>query len=182
MMSHHGESSLEPLPGSQICRLRLLGPIVFGARELGAEGGGDRVDHVVLELEDLGVGDVVFLGPEMAAAAGLDQLDGRAQPISDSPDAAFEDVADAELSADLPDVDRLALLGEARVASDYEEMAIAGKPREDVLRHAIGQELRVGIVRHIREGQDRDRGSIRDEGEASRGLGLGRFLRLGRSR
>ena len=34
--------------------------------------------------------------------------------------AAFQDIAHAQLSADLPDVDRLAFVGKARIAGDHE--------------------------------------------------------------
>lgn len=57
----------------------------------------------------------------MSANVGLDELAGDAHAIARLANAAFEDVAHAELASYPLDLDRLAFVGEARVAGDDEE-------------------------------------------------------------
>ena len=101
-------------------------PLAPRALDLGrSDRGLDRPDHVgrdpVLEVEHVLAGPVVPLGPEVPAGHGLDELGRDPHPLAGRADAALEHVADAELPADLAHVDRLALVGEARVAGDDEE-------------------------------------------------------------
>ncbi len=56
----------------------------------------------------------------MRAAFGVDELRVEAHAVLFALDRAFEDVADAELLADLLGVDVLALVGEGGVAGDDE--------------------------------------------------------------
>ena len=79
---------------------------------------------------------------------------------SDLAHAAFEHVAHAELAADLPDVDRAALVGEGRIARDDEQCRKARECRDDVLDHPVG-EVVVQVAAEILERQDSDRGLIR---------------------
>src|SRR5262249_50890142 len=59
---------------------------------------GDRV----LEIEDVLHGTIVFVRPEMRAAARLDQLGCDTQPIADLADTALQHISHAELAPDLP--------------------------------------------------------------------------------
>ena len=51
---------------------------------------------------------------------GVDELDIDAHAVSAALDAAFEDIADVQFAPDLLHVERLALVGERRVAGDDE--------------------------------------------------------------
>src|SRR5262249_42637222 len=62
-----------------------------------------------------------FLTPSKDAAQRVDQLGGHTNPVRRPADAPFQHVADAKVLADLLDVRGLALVGERRVPSDYEE-------------------------------------------------------------
>ena len=103
---------------------------------------------------------VVSLGPDVLAGLGVDELAGDADPLAGRPDAALEHVAHAELARDLPHVDRLALVDEARVAGDDEEPAQARERRDDVLGDAVGEIVLLGVAAHVGEGQDGDRGLV----------------------
>ena len=61
----------------------------------------DLLHHLVLDGEDVGQLAVVALGPQMAAARGVDELRGDAHAVAGLADAAFEHEAHAELAADL---------------------------------------------------------------------------------
>jgi hypothetical protein len=66
-------------------------------------------------------------------------------------DTAFEDIVRAKLAADLFDVDRLALTGEARVARDHGEQADARQGSDDVLDNTVGEIFLLG-GRHLGSG------------------------------
>jgi catechol 2,3-dioxygenase-like lactoylglutathione lyase family enzyme len=85
-----------------------------------------KVEHV---FEDT----IEMVGPQMAARRGVDELAGDSNTVGRLADAAFEYVADTELAADLLDVDRLALVGEARIAGDHEQRLEARESGDDVL-------------------------------------------------
>src|SRR5207249_10548166 len=60
---------------------------------------------------------------------GIYQLGGDPQPVAGLADRAFEHVADTELAPDLLHIDRLALIGEARIARDDEQPADRSEER-----------------------------------------------------
>lgn len=124
----------------------------------------DRADHVlgdaVLQVEHVGRRAIEPVGPQMRAGDGVDQLPGDAQPIAAAANATLEHIADAEVAADLADIDRLALVGEGGVARDHGEAAAAGKRGGDVLGNAIGKIILLRIAAHIGERQHRDRRTL----------------------
>jgi hypothetical protein len=69
-------------------------------------------NNVVLQFEQVIHPAIVSLRPDMAHRLRLDQLRIDAHPVAGPTHAAFEDVPYAQLASDLPDVDRLALVGE----------------------------------------------------------------------
>jgi hypothetical protein len=85
--------------------------------------GDDGVGNFILYCEYVGQVAVVMLCPDMTAGRGVIELRGDAYAIAASSDTAFEHVAHAELSGDLPHMDWLALIGERGVARDHEEPA-----------------------------------------------------------
>ena len=134
-----------------------LDDLDFRARQLGLEPRGNALHHLVLQRAELALGTVETLGPEMVAGLGLDQLDGQPQRRPDRPQAALDQVAHAELAPDRPGVTRAALVGEAGVARDDEEVGHARKQGRQVLGQAIGEELDLTPVRKTVEWQDRQR-------------------------
>ena len=89
-------------------------------RTLGSMTPTTRSVDLVLKVEHVVESAVEPVGPDMRAGLGLDQLGGDAQPVPALADAAFQHIAHAEFAPDLPDVDRLALVDEARIARDDE--------------------------------------------------------------
>ena len=89
----------------------------------------------------------------MRAGLGVDELRGDAHAVARLAHAAFEHIADAELASDLPHVDRLALVGEARIARDHEQPFDARQAGDDVLDHAVGEILLLRIAAHVLERQ-----------------------------
>jgi hypothetical protein len=67
---------------------------------------------------------VVLLSPQVVAVCGVEELHRRTHDVADRPEAAFEDVVDAEFPADLADVRGLAFVGERRVACDDIEVLV----------------------------------------------------------
>src|ERR1700720_3831458 len=75
-------------------------------------------------------------GPEMRPGFSLDQLRADADAVAASPHRALEDIAHAEFAPDLLHVDRLALVGEGRIAREHEQPANAAERGDDLLDHA----------------------------------------------
>src|SRR5580704_16266302 len=71
--------------------------------------------------------------------------------------AAFQDVAYAKLAADRPGIDRLALVGESRVAADHEGIGDARKIRRQALRNAVDEIVLLPVVPDIDERHHDDR-------------------------
>jgi hypothetical protein len=93
----------------------------------------------------------------MGAARRIDQLAGDAHAAAGLADASLQHVAHAELAADLADVRRLALVGEARIARDHEQRLDAREAGDDVLDHAVGEVFLLRIAAHVLERQDGNR-------------------------
>src|SRR5262249_18514129 len=93
--------------------------------------------HLILELENVLQRAVETVGPEMTAGGGIDELRRDSHAVCRLAHAALEHVADAELATDLLDVYGMALVREARVAGDHEQVAKAGQRRDDVLDDAV---------------------------------------------
>src|SRR5690242_17403323 len=93
----------------------------------------------------------------MRPAQSVDQLGGDAHARTPLPHRAFEHITNAEFAADLLHVDRLALVGEARTAGDYEERADAAERGDDFLDHSVSKIFLLGVARHVLERQHCDR-------------------------
>ena len=118
----------------------------------------DRADHLlgylILHGEHLDQGEVVTIRPELVAAGGIDQLGRNPHLPVRIAHAAFEDVSHAEFMRDLPGIDRLALVGEAGIAGDDEEPAIARERGDDVFGDAVGKILLLLVAAEVGERQD----------------------------
>jgi len=83
--------------------------------------------------------------------------------------ASLQDIAHAELTPDLPHVDGLAFVGEARLRAITNSHLIRDRPVMMSSNHAVGEIFLVRVAAHVLERQDRDRRPV-GQGEAGRGL------------
>ena len=134
----------------------------------------DRPDHVVgdvvLQFENVGQLAIIAFRPQMGAARGVDQLTGHPNGVGGLAHAAFENVADPELSGHIAHVDRLALVGKGGVARDHEEPWLMRQAGDDVFGEPVGEILLIGVAAHVLERQHRDRGLV-GQGERRRRFG-----------
>ena len=82
----------------------------------------------------------------MSSAFGVYQLDIYFDLIASPPHTAFEDIANAELAADLLCVDGLTLLGKRRVVRDHEASRDPGEIGGQIIGDPIGEILLLLIV------------------------------------
>ena len=117
----------------------------------------DGPGDLVLDGENVGQIAIIAFGPDMAAAAAVDQLAGDPQAVAGLADAAFEQIADAKIGGDPLEVLRLALVGEAGVAADHKQAGDLGQIGDDVLGDAFGEIIVLWVAAQIVERQHRDR-------------------------
>src|SRR5258708_5962500 len=96
----------------------------------------------------------------MRACNRIDQLPRDADFPRRLPHRPLEDRGDAEAAPDFLDIDRSALEGEARIASDHEQPFEPRKRGDDLLNHSVRKILLLGIARHVLERQNGDRRSV----------------------
>src|SRR5260370_12070249 len=85
----------------------------------------------------------------MRACNRIDQLPCDADFPRRLPHRPLKDIAHAEPAPDFLDIDRSALEGEARIASDHEQPFEPGKRCNDLLNHPIRKIRLIGITTHI---------------------------------
>jgi hypothetical protein len=77
-------------------------------------------DDFVLHVEEIGQGLVEPLGPEMIARFGVDELHVDTHATSAALDAALQHIAHIQLAPDRLHIERLAFVGEGRIAGDHD--------------------------------------------------------------
>ena len=97
----------------------------------------------------------------MGAGRGLDELGRDPQAIVRCGGRSLQHVADSEFASDLAYVDGAALVGKGRVAGDNFQAATTRQGSDDLLRHAVGKVVALGITAHVGEGEHGDRGPSR---------------------
>jgi hypothetical protein len=130
--------------------------------ELYIERAGETADDLVLCLREVGAIGVEAIRPDMRAALRIDELNVYSNLVGRPADAAFEDVPDTKLPANLSRIGGFALKGEGRVASDHKA---SGNPRQircQIVGDAVGEIFLIGIAGQVRKGED-------DHGQARRG-------------
>ena len=85
----------------------------------------------------------------MRAALSVDELDIDAHAVAAALHRAFEHVAHVQFAADLLHVNRLALVGEGRVARDHERASDAREIGGKALGHAIDEIFLLGVAADI---------------------------------
>ena len=150
----------------------------------------DRTHHTfgnaILEVEHIAAIAFKAVGPELRARGSIDELSGDAKAIATAPDATLQHISHAKLAPDLTHIDRLAPVGERRIARDHEQRAAARQRDNHLLRHAVGEVVLLRVSAHVRERQHSDGGLVRKSQGGLRGLrdnlrgrALGRLI-LGR--
>jgi hypothetical protein len=90
----------------------------------------------------------------VCARLGFEQLRRDAQARSRLTNAALQYVTHAQLASDLTNVDRFALVGEARIASDHEQPPDTRQPGDDVLDNPVDKIFLLRIAAHVLERQN----------------------------
>ena len=93
----------------------------FSLLQLRRDGTDHTGRHLILKVKKIRNVPLEAIGPDVGPRSCIDQLPGNPQAFARPANTSLEDIADAQLAADLLDVDSLALVGEARIAGDYEE-------------------------------------------------------------
>ena len=130
--------------------------LLFSGQQPEPQRADDRLGDFVLDGEDVGQVAVVALGPDMIAGGAVDQLRADAQPIAGLADAAFDEVADAQLASDRADVGRLTLEQERGVARRDRQRRDLGQIGGDVLADPVAEIFLLRVAAHVGEGQDAD--------------------------
>ena len=122
----HDRREMRQCAQIEVIGVEAFGPLALRALDLGAtkirlDDSDDARGDLVLQIEHVFERAVELVGPKMRAGLGLDQLGRDAQPAARLAHAALQHIAHAKLAPDLPDIDRLALVGEARIARDHEQ-------------------------------------------------------------
>ena len=102
---------------------RLFGVARLNGGDLSAQRVRQAPDDFVLHVEEIGERLVKPLRPQMTASLGVDELHVDAHAVSAALNAALEDIANVQVAADRLHVERLALVGERRVAGDHDRAA-----------------------------------------------------------
>src|SRR5450755_2118449 len=116
-----------------------LGPLRFSQIDLRFDRRDHAARYAVLQIKYIFQCSIEAIGPEMGARGGVDQLPGYTDPITCLPDAAFKDVAHAELAAYLRHAHRADTKGEARVTGDHEKRTNARETGDDLLDHSVSE-------------------------------------------
>src|SRR5712671_4657341 len=121
------------------------------------DNAGDTDRDLVLEVKNVIERTVEVVSPEMRTPSGLDQLCSNAHALAGLAHGAFQDVAYAQLPADLLHVYSPPFVSEARIAGDNEEPADARKRSDDLLDHSVAEIFLLGVAAHVLERQHGDR-------------------------
>src|SRR5688572_7973914 len=106
----------------------------------------DLANDLVLYSEYVVQAAVEALGPQMSTADGVDQLRIDAHPSGGAAGAAFQQIAHAEIAGDGAGIDRLALVGEGRVARDDEQTRRARQVGDQILGQAVDEDLLLRVA------------------------------------
>jgi hypothetical protein len=95
----------------------LLFDVRYGRENCSRNCGGD----FVLQGKDLIHVAVIPLGPNVITGFRVDKLRHNAHPFAAAPHAAFQHVSHTKFAGDPPDINSLALVGEAGIARDHKQ-------------------------------------------------------------
>src|SRR5262249_33199850 len=133
----------------------------FGLPDMRGEDGDDRAHDLILDGKDVFELAVVVLSPSVSSGHGVDQLRGDAEAIPAPTHAALQHIAYPQIAPHIADIGRLALVLEARVAGDDEQLREARQLGDDVLGDAVAQVILLLVSAKIGEGEYGNRRRIR---------------------
>ena len=131
-------------------------PLDLGLVDVSHQDRRNGAHDLVLNDEDIVELPVVALCPAMGSSHSVDELGIDAHTVTTPANAAFQHIAHAQFAPDLPHVDRLALVLEARVSGDDEQLREPRQLGDDVIGHAVGEIFLLGVAAHVGEGQNSD--------------------------
>jgi hypothetical protein len=139
-----GGSAVDKSPGPEIQIHRIgigrpLGAPHLGLDKLCTQLPGDPGDDVVLHLEQIGKFFVEPFGPEVSPGIAIDQLDVEAQPVAAALHAPLQPISHVQVTADLPEINRLTLVGEGGVPGDDERARNAREIDREALGDTVGK-------------------------------------------
>src|SRR5262245_24647480 len=102
-------------------------------------GARDLRGNMILKLEYVGDDAIVALRPQLLAGLSVYQLDGNAKAIAISSHGTLDDIAGTEILVDFASIDRPALVGEGRLASNHAEVPHARQRGGYLLHQPIHQ-------------------------------------------
>src|SRR5215207_1089849 len=105
--------------------------------------------HLVLQIEDIFNLAVETINPQVGTGRGIDELARNAHAVARLTYAAFENVAHPELASHLFYVDGPALVGEARIAGDHEQLPETRQRGDDLFHYTVGEIFLLRIPAHI---------------------------------
>ena len=136
---------------------RLLGAARLDGGDLIAQRVREAPNDLVLHVEEISKRLVEALRPKMTAGLGVDELHVDAHAIPPALNAALEDIADVQVAADGLHVERLALVGESRVAGDHDGAPETREIGRQALRDSVDEMLLLLVAADIGERQNDDR-------------------------
>ena len=87
---------------------------------------------------------IITVRPKVTPGGGVDQLGHDPDPVSGPLNAVFQDITHPQVFGHLLGLDRFALVGESRVAGDYEYLRDIGQGGDDVFGNPISDVLLIG--------------------------------------
>ena len=145
--------------GREIFRARTPCGFLFGLVDdsAAAETAPQLIGDVALHGEEVLRWPIPALRPQMRIARRIDQLRGDADLVALALHRTFEHVADVQVLADLPHIDRLAFVHVGRIVGDDIDGAIARQVGDDVFRQTVGEPARRLVAGDVGKRQHRKR-------------------------
>ena len=139
-----------------LCRLA-PGTLDLGLLHFRCDRTDDARGDLVLQIEDLRQRSVETIGPQVGTRRGIDELAGDAQAVARPAHASLDHIADTQLAPDLLHVHGPALVGEARIPCDDEQVAEVSQGSDDVLHNAVGKIFLLRIAAQVLKRHHRNR-------------------------
>lgn len=115
-------------------RMQASAALGLGMHHLQMQRPGDGLRHLGLQHDQVLPAAVAAIGPQLGTALRVDEAQIQPHLVAEPLDAAFEDVAHAEVATDLANLDRLALVRVGGAAGDDEAV---GMRERSVVRSSV---------------------------------------------
>src|SRR6266545_5198381 len=129
----------------EICRRLVLHPLDLDELQLRLDRTDYAFGHAILQIENVAHFAVEAIGPDVGAGRSINELPREPKTMARAPNASLQHIADTKLAPNLTDINDLAFVGEGRVACDDEQPVATRERGDDVLGHAVGKIVLLGI-------------------------------------